>query len=179
MRRVLFLDIDGVLNSEQYFVFDADARRDLDQGDRHIDPILMRNLGLVFQWVPDLKIVISSAWRKMFSIEELEELFKSYSFPRGTIIGMTCEQIKGQKFSQNVERIEQIQEYMDDHDLTWVEVAIVDDNMLDLGYGVEQAYPLDRFVQTDNRDGLTYSKAIELASKFVDKKDLKIPVVLI
>src|SRR5215468_6996395 len=55
LMRVLFLDIDGVLNCR--------TTRTRVQGMRGIDPRLVRILQGVLTAVPDLKLVLSSTWR--------------------------------------------------------------------------------------------------------------------
>ncbi len=73
---VLFLDIDGVLNSENFFLnqnrspfpFLFDRAGD-------IDPVPCKLLN-VFCKEYDIKIVVSSTWRREFDKKQLSELFK-------------------------------------------------------------------------------------------------------
>lgn len=53
MSRLLFLDIDGVLNAHERHA----------NGYSPIRPDLVANLNLILDAVPDLQIVLSSAWR--------------------------------------------------------------------------------------------------------------------
>lgn len=61
-----------------------------------VDPILIRRLNKIFEEVPDLKIVISSSWRKLYSIEEIKEIFIKQGFnPDFEIIDRTVSHVEG------------------------------------------------------------------------------------
>jgi hypothetical protein len=75
--KVLFLDIDGVLNSSQHFKRTTELRNKtsklgLDYQDSewltNIDPICTNYLKQLMRMIPDLNIVISSTWRKSHPI---------------------------------------------------------------------------------------------------------------
>ncbi len=82
--RVLFLDIDGVLNSRKFIM----AVRNGQISDRgaQIDPERVYKLKRVLDAVPDLKIVISSSWRIGRTLEELKQLLPAFM---DEIIGKT------------------------------------------------------------------------------------------
>lgn len=91
--KVLFLDIDGVLNSLESTMMAGPRKRLV--GD-HVDPMLIRRLNKICEEVPDLKIVISSSWRKIYSIEEILEVFLKAGFNVKTeIIDRTPGHVEG------------------------------------------------------------------------------------
>jgi hypothetical protein len=90
---LIFLDIDGVLNHQQFWheQRQADRRKELPEdapdGAHDIDPVKM---GLLNTLVDDTgaKVVISSSWRIGRSLDDLKELFDWFGFT-GDIIGKT------------------------------------------------------------------------------------------
>lgn len=66
-KQILFLDIDGVMNSEQSIHYYS--------GDDKFCPIAHHNLKIFCKEMPDLKIVISSSWRQFYSLDELKKMF--------------------------------------------------------------------------------------------------------
>jgi hypothetical protein len=85
MIKLLFLDIDGVLNGHQTS----------DSGYCGIDPQCARRLNKVLNTYPDLKIVISSSWRYLIhtgqmTLEGFESLLLTHGvLCRGRIMGVT------------------------------------------------------------------------------------------
>lgn len=72
-RKILFLDIDGVLNSQGRVL--SDQHQDM----RDFDPVAIDLLnGIVV--ATGCEIVISSSWRKNRTIEKLQEIFKDVGF---------------------------------------------------------------------------------------------------
>lgn len=69
--RILFLDFDGVLVTEQSIVRAKEEGVDLDQC---LCPLAMSNLNHILSKMIDIRIVISSAWRLERSLEELKEI---------------------------------------------------------------------------------------------------------
>lgn len=92
--RIIFCDIDGVLNStkffqEKYYIFQAPlAPKALSLHDR-IDPIAVTKLNALTD-ATGAMIVLSSTWRMGFkgNVEALAEFFKSVGIT-GKVIGMT------------------------------------------------------------------------------------------
>lgn len=160
--RVVFLDIDGVLNSVGTYKF---FQKQYKEGDEIPDIkdelclISMSNLNCILKQVPDCKIVISSTWRKTYPLEELIEMFKKYGY-EWPIIGVTPSLRR--KLSEMADRGDEIRSWLKDNPGVEQHVAI-DDNYVSL--------PEANFVQTDCRDGLVYSKAQEAMEKlgFPDK----------
>lgn len=132
--KILFLDFDGVLNSEQSKVF---WRNQKDQETWECDmskwsggmleyiakeycPIAMSNLEELMRRTPDLKIVVSSSWRTSRTVQELKELFHS-KFISDAIIDKT-------ESFHNI-RGEEIQKWLNEHpEVTNKDYVIVDDD---------------------------------------------------
>lgn len=89
MKRILFLDFDGVLNTDNYtkrLVAEGKAYRDV-YGDL-FDPEAVRNLKRIIDSVADVKIVITSTWKDTIGADNVRQLWKDRYMP-GRIYGMT------------------------------------------------------------------------------------------
>ena len=93
--RVIFLDIDGVLNVESYIVnvYDICKRVNIDPYQHMRDeyghlfcPLTIRYLNWIIESC-DAKIVISSTWR-MIGLEKIRLLWSTRNLP-GKIVGIT------------------------------------------------------------------------------------------
>jgi len=80
--RLLFLDFDGVLNSDAYFASPAflavteglsDAEVMLLNREYHLDPAKVALLNSLVEML-DLSVVISSSWRLQYSLDELNAM---------------------------------------------------------------------------------------------------------
>ena len=91
--KIIFLDIDGVMNNEIFYttkhqyIREKEAPIDAPKGYPDID---LRCIDLLNHIVDKTKanIVISSSWRTSYSIDQLQELFDYCGF-EGKIIGKT------------------------------------------------------------------------------------------
>jgi hypothetical protein len=174
--RIIFLDIDGVLNSENWF------RRRFKEVDKYtisadypyyeFDPLLVKNLNKIIQET-DAKVVVSSTWRIGRTKEELQEILNMVGF-EGEIIGKTlhlggikgytiprgCEidyWLKGKKFQRINWDIEKQKERLDESEVK--NYVILDDDS-DMLYNQRE-----HFVKTGWQDGLCSSStdiAIEI-----------------
>lgn len=92
MKKVLFLDIDGVLNSHIF-----EMKKDLDK--RHIpyrseiDPETIEYLNFLIKEEPSLEIVISSSWRDELHIDDIREYLEDAGLTPHKITGTTQEGI--------------------------------------------------------------------------------------
>lgn len=77
------LDLDGVLNSANYFQHRSD-QDDVGRPDNQIDPAAVKYLNEIADW----NFVLSSTWRKFHSIDEMNKMLQSRGF-KGTIIDKT------------------------------------------------------------------------------------------
>lgn len=138
MRRVLVLDIDGVLNSARYM------ERMSDQGilvfdeapHRQFDPAAVARLNRVVAVVDPL-VIVSSVWRLSHPLDRLERLMQRAGY-QGRLHGVTPSHAEGCRGSEVAEW------------LTWFPAetyALVDDD-------VDPGWHEGRWVQTSWRDGM-------------------------
>ena len=85
MRKVLFLDIDGVLNTKWWYT-QMDKNTPKDKYGYAFDPIAVANLKKILDET-GADIVISSSWTCM-GLSQLEEMWEERGLP-GKIIGIT------------------------------------------------------------------------------------------
>lgn len=147
MNPVLFLDFDGVLNSERFFVrrgknFTTTATRD------DIDPDSVQ----ILKWILEktqAQLVISSSWRLMFDVDKVLDQF---GLPKS--VGKTPE-------INNATRGEEIQAWLNAHPecQRWL-ILDDEDDMLPEQFSA--------FFQTDPRVGLT-KKVAERIVRFLEK----------
>jgi len=146
--KVLFLDIDGVLNSREYM-------KKIGRGDV-IDPRCVLYLNEVIN-TTNCNIVVSSAWRNIHTWPELLAILEDNGVNVKTFIGKTPDRFHQFK-TRGDEIIEWIEDYSirNDVDLTY---AVVDDELT----GLEKV--IHRTVKTsftDPNGGLNKEKAQEL-----------------
>ncbi len=138
---VIFLDIDGVLNSSAYFdrigVGRDGLRLPAFSGDQ-IDPEAVGRLNEIVA-TTNARIVISSSWRLGHTLEELRELLAARGLV-GNIIGVTPNLMTDA-------RSEEIKKWIERHGATNY-VILDDDHLAGVGMG-------PRFVWTSFVYGLT------------------------
>lgn len=161
MNRYVFLDIDGVLNSERTVyaykrLIYAGMMKDKLSGNAppnpYFDPVAV-NLLRYAQEITEFKIVISSSWRYTFNTDDFHKLFDYYDWDtRNVIIGATG--------FENGSRGKQIKCWLDNYGKFPYEYVILDDStdMLD-----EQK---DFFIETDFIDGFSYKNFVDLLKAF-------------
>lgn len=145
--KVLFLDIDGVLNSEQsahmhhnpsnFATFTAPPVKHVFASE--FCPIAVANLHRLLNDDPNLQVVISSSWRLGNTMEEFEAIFKYLGLPVDRLIGMTPHLF-------NKQRGEEILQYVNENNV-YNYVIFDDDNDMDV--------VRDRFIHIDYKLGLT------------------------
>jgi histidinol phosphatase-like enzyme len=127
--KILFLDIDGVLNSGKY-IKRADV--DFDDPKYQIDPDAVVRLNAITQ-LTGAVIVVSSTWRNAFRIDGIEHLDKlqecmaSYGIT-GQVIGMTPDKPNAVRNRRGKE----IQLWIDDH-FNEIEKFVIIDDDVDMG----------------------------------------------
>lgn len=147
--KLLFLDIDGVLNSVQsngmYHKFrKAGTIPDHYRPFRSDEfcPISVSNLIDIIEKVEDLKIVISSTWRIGTPVEELQTLLENLGIPKGVVIDKT-------PILSGVERGNEIYDWLTENNHLKTKYAVLDDDS-------DMTMVWDCFFKTDNYVGLDY-----------------------
>ncbi len=144
MIKIIFLDIDGVLNNEVMCFNPEWKEKQFDIDKRCMD--LLNNL----IEKTDAKVVISSVWRYGNTIESLQKLLEEYGF-KGEVIGLTpsyghtaC--VRGNEIlgwlQDNQDRYEGL-------DYNFKNYVILDDD------GDMLLFQKDNFIHVDNFSGLT------------------------
>ena len=141
--KVIFLDIDGVLNNYE--------TRDVYRGCTGIDRLLVSNLNAVVV-ATGAVVVVSSTWRILHTVEELQEILKNYGF-RGQVIGKTSQM---NNVADRWRRGNEIDEYVKSLGDDLESFVIVDD-----ASSAGSVHP-NNFVQTDFVKALTMKHAIQM-----------------
>ena len=133
---IIFLDIDGVLNSHQWHVLNPEVSR----GGDMLDDAAIRVLNhLIIQ--TDAEVVISSVWRGLYERKELLDLLRKHGFT-GTIIGDTPH------LARPAQRGDEIGQWLAGHAFDARRFVILDDDH-DMGE------LLPHLILIDNREGLS------------------------
>lgn len=157
MRKIIFLDIDGVLNTSRWHS-QIDKNEPQDEYGDKFDPISVANLAKIIDDT-GADIVISSSW-KSYGLSEMEDMWDERNLP-GKIIGITPNTISDELLL-NVDidsielfhiRGEEIKEWLAMHGKRISNYVIIDDmdNMLP-----EQQ---SHFVNTNPTVGITEEDA--------------------
>lgn len=177
--KVIFLDIDGVLNTEHYITafWDMCKRMELkrpeanslmkeimrDEYGNHFCPVACRNLDWIIKET-DAKIVISSTWR-MSGLNVMRDMWRDRGLS-GEIIDVTpihslkkCGRNKELPFAERMERGNEIQAWLDAHPEVESYVIFDDDNDM-------LPSQMNNFIQTDEFYGITLKDA-EMAIKIL------------
>ena len=162
MSKAIFCDWDGVLITVGSMIYNNRMKLlglSSIPSDQAFCPIASSNLEYILEECPDVFVVVSSTWRKGKTLKSLQKMFKMNHILADRMIGTTPE-IKGEY------RGAEIEAYLKEHPEV-TDFAIIDDeNDMD-------PY-MDRLVQTDSRNGLTFSDAervIELLGGKSEEKD--------
>ena len=146
--KVLFLDIDGVLNSTQALLWHKRVKGIkgtvwMDQ--RYFCPISINNLVYILNKSQHLSIVISSTWRLRRSLDEIRSYLEPYGVKPSRIIDKTP--------VLHTRRGFEIQAWLDEHS------DVTDFVILDDGNDMEHLTP--KLVLTDESHGLMLKDAIK------------------
>ena len=88
MQRVLFIDFDGVLNTENYQAqLRKEGKPQWDDFGQLFDPEAVDNLKMILDAVPNLLLVINSSW-KLEGLKRMNDLWEKRSLP-GKVYGVT------------------------------------------------------------------------------------------
>lgn len=149
MNKILFLDIDGVLNSADYMVA-CGGKFDHKQ----IDPAAVARLNRITD-TTGCKIVVSSTWRLLYDhLEDLKTALTGYGIT-GEVIGKTPFKPNALRFVRGKE----IEFWLEENHGTYSKFVIVDDDT-DMG-------KLDKHaVYTKFKTGLLDEQADEIIKRF-------------
>ncbi len=150
--KLIFLDIDGVLNSELFYKIRSENELFLLEGYPlcEIDPSAIEKINQIIRQT-NAKVVISSSWRIGRSIDFFQELFNKKGFI-GKIIGLT----PYLSFKQNNETVPrgcEIDAYLSANytynEKMKIKYVIIDDDV-DMLLGQK-----NKFLETNEYDGIT------------------------
>ena len=141
---VVFLDIDGVLNSKQWYAHDAASHDGISSTERKlwehsIDPACVQRLNRILQQTGAVAIV-SSSWRKKHALSEIVSILESRGF-RGEVEGATSA-------NGTHSRTEEIAEWLAENRPPGAAYVVIDDEL-------PSALPTERVVSPSNQTGLT------------------------
>lgn len=148
--KIVFLDIDGVLNSWGTMVFFGTSTTD----DPRFNPLAVKYLQSI---VDDTgaKIVIHSSWMITFEYDEVIDMFVKLGFNRSTFLPLIGEEYN---------RVARIQTAMSEYSPE--QYVIIDDTNLTQAFG-------ENAIVVDPMDGLTYRNMI-LAKQLLGVTDMKV-----
>lgn len=164
MRRLLFLDFDGVLNNTPWAVSEArrvmrataklkpgaDWRSVRAAGD--FDPANMARLADLVRYVRGLEVVVSSSWRKGNTLAQLRHLLRA-AVPARRVMGATGT-------DPTRERHREIRTWLDVHECAEERYLALDDDSFDM-------LPLGaNFLHVDRNTGLTAAHVVAAVQHF-------------
>lgn len=163
--KLIFLDVDGVLNSEEYLVKEHDrlghetyVRTYLKQGGIPFTPSCLSFLRYIIDKTNAL-ICVSSTWR--LSEDQKERLNIALGAYSDNIIGYTpylgAEKARGLEIKQFIDKLKEIKCPLENYI-----ILDDDDDMLE-----EQ---MEHFIKIDFKTGLTMADAIESVEKLNSKE---------
>lgn len=161
--KILFLDIDGVLNSVSSFIYNNRLNLlglNKDFSHESLCPIACSNLQYVLEECPDVNLVISSTWRKFNTFEELKEKLDKCHVCADRIVGIT-------PVDEDRYRGNEIQKYLSAHPEVTDFVILDDDSDMEPF--------MDKLVKADSRNGFLFTdaeKVIEMLGRIQRKMDL-------
>lgn len=169
MTKILFLDMDGVLNDAAFFEWvKVSNKKWLQMNDlnrrlaTHINPINAMNLLYVLKEDKDVRVVISSTWRKHFNLKELQYMLGKLGIPKEKIIGKTGIPPPGKYEGTGPEDIQR-----GDLCLKWANENLIDrENFVCVDDDNDFDSVRDRFVRTNYKNGFIRTKAEEVLKLF-------------
>ena len=164
--KLIFLDFDGVLNNQLWYVATRGKRVDESTGKRIVDDIDPKSIEYLNVLVNETgaKVVVSSTWRLSRVVKELQEILDRNGF-QGEVIGKTEDlRVAGSNY---VLRGNEIYHWLNKHTpeslgYDAINYIILDDDSDML------LWQKDHFFQTDPYCGLT-PNLVWRAAKFLNK----------
>ena len=167
--KVIFLDFDGVLNSEGSFLYEHRRRTQWKlqgiKGDvsETLCNVCTSNFQFILDTYPEVKIVISSTWRVFFSIVQLKEILASYHVDSSRVIDVTPNDTtwggnRGVEIATWLKEHPEVKHYI-----------VIDDN----DWGIDAVHPKSQIVRTDWNTGMTWNHVLEAIAKLKTPKKKK------
>lgn len=176
--QVLFLDFDGVLNSKQHFMMIRNDRIKGVEDPELADFLLMKQgvnvnnmwvLGYILRQLPELKIVISSAWGLHYDLDQFKRLFKAFKLDETRLIGITPRKLSSYRCNEINWWLEEQKETKFDEDHN-----VVSTNGLDIQWIALDDHEIFRLDEpeinnqhlTDSWVGVTMNDAFKIIKHF-------------
>lgn len=141
MRRIIFLDFDGVLNTEYYQgLLQFQGKQWQDEHGAFFDPKTVRQLKRVID-TTGADIVVESSW-KYLGLEAMQELWRGRNLP-GKVIDITP------SLTDNASKGEEIAAWLSEHATPDTRYVIIDDEYVVLDSQIPY------FIWTNPYEGLT------------------------
>jgi hypothetical protein len=150
MKKILFLDFDGVLNHHG---------SPTKGGLYWVDPVHIKQLNRIVK-ATGCKIVISSTWRLMHELQELRDILVEQGFEYPSSIIDRTKDLRNE--SNYVYRGGEVKEWLDRHGEEWSNYAILDDDSDFL------LFQVDHFIKTSMEEGLTLYRANDVIAVLND-----------
>lgn len=148
--KILFLDIDFVLNSHKFEIEEAHSDRPYRPYYSEIDPKALAVLIKILETDSSLQIVIHSSWRDEISLNDFKKIFSSFDFPIERIQETT---------KPLIDKAQSIELWIKEHPFVTQFVILDDDGLFGL------RHPLySRFYRVPTR-GLNSSDISEILKK--------------
>lgn len=147
MKKILFLDFDGVMVTDRYQLQLMSSDSPLRDGHgAKFDPICVENLRQIID-ATDAEIVVTSTWKTNLGLDGMQHMWKARNLP-GKVIGVTPD-------IDPIHRGNEIESWLDTETGT-VRYTIIDDCPILDFYNEEQ---LPFFFKVDERTGLNEETA--------------------
>ncbi len=147
---LIFLDIDGVLNSTRWLITASKDGTLAIPSREHIDPAAVGVLNQIVKHTR-AKVVISSTWRKIHTLEQMRAILKKYDF-EGEVIDVTPDffALRHQRSGKPYVRGDEIHSWLEQNECLGVPFVILDD---DQDMGILRRH----LIRTTGEDGLLWS----------------------
>ena len=152
--RVIFLDIDGVLNTRNHL-----RHQKMESGftsNKNWCPVACKHIVLLCDYY-DARVVISSSWRHEYNLEQIGEFFSSNDIPADYLVGRTPSNAP-QPGGENYCRGHEVLHWINNHPGELSDYVIIDDAA---GFLEEQQPHL---VRVNPEAGFSDKKAVKRAS---------------
>lgn len=158
---IIFLDIDGVLNTINYL-----KRQKLGAGkvtNKSWDPTACKHISMLCEHY-NARIVITSSWRHEYTIEQLKDFFASNNIPDKFIKDVTNSYVP-QQDENNYCRGHEVQHWLEENNKDKTPYVIIDDEATFL------ESQQDHLIRVDKHKGFSTKEAVTRASNILEKND--------